>query len=160
MFAILGDLSGASVLDLCAGSGALGFEALSRGAVSVVAVDRAAASVAQIRDNARSLGVDEQVRTRRMDASAALTRLGRAGDRFDLVLIDPPYADGLGAALLASPELKAVLARAAQVVVESDRRHPLGDVADLEREDERRYGDTVVTFHRAGATTRAIASED
>ncbi len=160
LFAILGDLAEASVLDVCAGSGALCFEALSRGAASVVAIDRAAAPVAQIRANAESLGVADRIRTLRMDASAAVKKLGRGGERFDLLLLDPPYAAGLSEVLLENALAAGILAAGAQVVVESDRRHPLGDVADLEREDERRYGDTVVTFHRAGARTRAIASED
>ena len=160
VFAILGDLSEAAVLDLCAGSGALGFEALSRGAASLVAVDRAAAAIGQIRANARTLGVEERVRTLRADALAALTRLGREEARFDLVLLDPPYAAGLYETLLARAAQSAILGQGCQLVVESDRRHPVGRVAALEREDERRYGDTLITFYRAGATTPAAAQED
>ncbi len=160
LFAILGELTGLAVLDVCAGSGALGFEALSRGAVSVVAIDRGAVPIAQIRSNAKSLGVAERIRTLRMDASAAIVKLGRAGERFDLVLLDPPYGAGFSETVLENAAEAGILAAGAQVVVESDRRHPLGDVAELQREDERRYGDTLVTFFRAGATPRTIAAED
>ncbi len=153
VFAILGDLSGQAVLDLCAGSGALGFEALSRGADSLVSVDQASASIDRIRENARSLGVAPGVRTLRMNALTALARLGRARDCFDLVLIDPPYADDLAAGLAEGVVLAGILDSAGQVVVESDRRHPLGDVPGLQKHDERRYGDTLVTFYRAKAHT-------
>ena len=142
------------------GSGALGFEALSRGADSLVSVDRAAAAIAQVRANARTLGVEERVRTLRADASAALGRLGREGARFGLVLFDPPYAAGLHQTLLAKTVQAGILAERCQVVVESDRRHAVGRVAGLEAEDERRYGDTLVTFYRAAATATAIAQED
>lgn len=89
-------LTDTHVLDLCAGTGALGLEALSRGARSVVAVDRAPQAIAAIRKNAAALGLDELVCCVRGDVAslnrAQLSR-GAAGGCFDLVLIDPPYAD-------------------------------------------------------------------
>jgi 16S rRNA (guanine966-N2)-methyltransferase len=158
LFARLGDLAGKCVLDLFAGSGALGFEALSRGAANVVFADRSPAVLATLRDNAERLGVQDAVDLRRGDAGAVLRRLA-GGRPFDLVFLDPPYAsDRLAAALSALVEL-ALLAPGALVVAESDRRHPPGPVEGLAAIDERRYGDTLITWFvprgPAAATDRA-----
>ena len=125
---------------------------------SALAVDRVGAAVRRIRDDANALGLSGRVRTVRADVLAALGRLGREGLRFDLVLVDPPYASGLAPLVLAELVRAAVLAPGAQVVVESDRRHPLPEVVGLDLEDERRYGDTIVTFHRAGDTSPPSSS--
>jgi 16S rRNA (guanine966-N2)-methyltransferase len=144
LFSALGDVSGAVVLDLFAGSGALAIEALSRGAQRAVLVERDRRAAAVIRRNLDelALGPDEaQVRVR--DALRALRDARAAAETYDLVLIDPPYrlAAGLGPAL--AEALPAVLAPAGRVVTESDRRAPL-EVAGLEAVFERRYGDTLV----------------
>ena len=142
LFAMLGDVAGARVLDLFAGSGALGIEALSRGAGQAVFVDRDARAVAAIRRNLESVGAEGEVR--RQDALRFLaTRPGK----FDLVLIDPPYDS---AARLAGPlaeRLPAVLARNAVVVTESDKRMPLELPLPLAR--ERAYRDVRIAIHRA-----------
>lgn len=144
-FARLGDLAGAAVLDLYAGSGVLGVEAISRGAASVVFVERAPGSLSVLRANVELLGLGPVARIERGDAPRTVRRLGRSGQRFDLVLLDPPYAgDELGRALEALVA-SGVLARGAMVVVESGRRHPVPEVAGLAPLDERRYGDTVIT---------------
>jgi 16S rRNA (guanine(966)-N(2))-methyltransferase RsmD len=143
LFSILGPLEGARVLDLFAGSGALGLEALSRGAASAVFVDRSVAATRAVQANLRALGATAEVR--RQDAESYL-RKAREGDRsYDLVLLDPPYrdADRLGSRLTAA--LAPVLAHGARVVSESDRRSPLA--LDLPLDDERRYGDTLIRFH-------------
>jgi 16S rRNA (guanine966-N2)-methyltransferase len=143
LFAILGDLDGARVLDLFAGSGALGLEALSRGASSATFVDSAQAAVAAIRANAQALGAPADVR--RQDARAFLGNAPRARATYDLVFLDPPYrqAGRLGPEL--SVLLVPVLAPGARVVSESDRRAPLD--LDLPRTDERRYADTLIRIH-------------
>ncbi len=144
-FTRLGDLAGAAVLDLYAGSGVLGVEAISRGAASVVFVERAPGSLSVLRANVELLGLGPVARIERGDAPRTVRRLGRNGQRFDLVLLDPPYAgDELGRALEALVA-SGVLARGAMVVVESGRRHPVPEVAGLAPLDERRYGDTVIT---------------
>ena len=144
-FTRLGDLAGAAVLDLYAGSGVLGVEAISRGAASVVFVERAPGSLSVLRANVELLGLGPVARIERGDAPRTVRRLGRSGQRFDLVLLDPPYAgDELGRALEALVA-SGVLARGAMVVVESGRRHPVPEVAGLAPLDERRYGDTVIT---------------
>lgn len=144
LFSVLGpSVQGARVLDLFAGSGALGIEALSRGAASAVFVDRAPRAVAAVRANLAALGIEADVR--RMEARAWLRTASSRGDAYDLVFLDPPYrrAGELGREL--SDALTAVLAPGARVVTESDRREPLA--LDLPLLDERRYGDTVIRIH-------------
>ncbi len=157
LFARLGDLTGQHVLDLYAGSGALGFEALSRGAAQVTFVDRARAALDVIRENAQALGVEALVTLRREDADLCPERLS-GGRRFDLVLMDPPYAHGTLAAVLARLAGSGLLAPAGRVVVESDRRHAPGPVEGLAAIDERRYGDTLITWYvPAGEKPRPAA---
>jgi 16S rRNA (guanine966-N2)-methyltransferase len=144
LFSILGPrVEGARVLDLYAGSGALGIEALSRGAASAVFVDHSARAIAAIRANLDALGIDAVVR--RIEARAALRPSPATPDPYDLVFLDPPYrrAAELGREL--SEALPAVLAAGARVVSESDRRAPRALAFALT--DERRYGDTIIRIH-------------
>jgi 16S rRNA (guanine966-N2)-methyltransferase len=145
LFARLGELDGARVLDLYAGTGTLGIEAISRGAREVVFIDHAPRSLAVLRANLSALGVTPNARIVPGDAVRAVQRLGREGVPFDLVLLDPPYAAGEVGRALAAVVAARVLAPTALVVVESGRRHPVPDVTGLARLDERRYGDTVIT---------------
>ena len=150
LFARLLDLDGVCALDLYAGTGALGIEALSRGAAHVVFVERSHASVNALRRNLRTLELDECTRVVRGEVSGALRRLAGEGLCFDLVLADPPYedtaiADALG--LLVSGHL---LAPDAVVVVERSRRHPLPSIAGLVSRESRRYGDTELEWLGAG----------
>jgi 16S rRNA (guanine966-N2)-methyltransferase len=145
LFARLGDLENAAVLDLFAGSGVLGFEALSRGAASLVCVERARATAAVLKQNIDDLGLAESARVLREDAVTAVRRLGRAGQRFDLVLLDPPYASDQAAGALAALVEAALLAPGAVVVLERGRSHPVPAVPGLKLLDERRYGDTVIS---------------
>jgi 16S rRNA (guanine966-N2)-methyltransferase len=145
LFARLGSLAGKRVLDLFAGSGALGFEALSRGAAHVVFADRSSAALTTLRKSAERLGVEEAVELRRGEARAVLRRL--AGSRvFDLVFLDPPYASGTLDGALRGLVEGALLAPDALVVAETDRRHLPAPVAGLAAVDERRYGDTMITW--------------
>jgi 16S rRNA (guanine(966)-N(2))-methyltransferase RsmD len=144
LFSVLGaSVQGARVLDLFAGSGALGIEALSRGAASAVFVDRAPRAIAAVRANLAALAIDADVR--RIEARAWLRTASTRSEAYDLVFLDPPYrrAAELGREL--SEGLAAVLAPGARVVSESDRRDPLE--LDLPLADERRYGDTVIRIH-------------
>ncbi len=147
LFAMLGELDGASVLDLFAGSGALGIEAISRGAASAVFVERDARAATVLHANLAALGIGEQAaQVRRGDALAALQSARADEETYDLVFIDPPYshAHDWGPELTAS--LPSLLRPEARVVVESDRRAPLELRLDVER--QRRYGDTLITIHR------------
>jgi pantetheine-phosphate adenylyltransferase len=149
LFARLGDLAGANVLDLYAGSGALGIEALSRGAAALVCVERSPAAAAVLCDNLETLGVASRARLIRADVRAALRGLAAEPLRFDLVLVDPPYAEIESTRrTLRALATSGILAPRATVVVEASRRAP-PPAADagldgLVAVDERRYGDTVL----------------
>ena len=125
----------ARVLDLFAGSGALGFEALSRGAMAVDFVDNHMASLAAIRDNAATLKVEDRVTIHRMDAVRFAERLQPA--QYDLAFADPPYATE-DAAQLVSLFRATPFARAFSVEHAAD--------VSLSGDDTRRYGDTAITF--------------
>jgi 16S rRNA (guanine966-N2)-methyltransferase len=142
VFSILGPIEGATVLDLFAGSGALAFEALSRGAAHATLVERAPAAIKAIEANVQALCAD--VDLRRRDVRAFVRDASAAGGPYDLVFLDPPYRDaaGLGPQL----DLTPLLAPGARVVSESDRREPLA-LPGLAVADERRYGDTLIRIH-------------
>jgi 16S rRNA (guanine(966)-N(2))-methyltransferase RsmD len=145
LFATLGDVSEAAVLDLYAGSGALGIEALSRGASSAVFVEKAPSSVSVLRKNLEALEIEERGRVLRKDALRAIRQLAREGARFDLVLADPPYAEAALEPLLREIAEAAILQPGATLVIERGRRHPVAAVPGLTLVEHREYGDTVVT---------------
>ncbi len=90
------NLSGARVMDVFAGSGALGFEALSRGAAFCLFVETDDGARGAIRDNIETFGLFGSTRVHRRDATQLGIRPGSAGEAFDLVFLDPPYHKGLG----------------------------------------------------------------
>jgi 16S rRNA (guanine966-N2)-methyltransferase len=140
LFSMLGDLSGVRVLDLYAGSGALGIEALSRGAASAVFVERDARAAATIKRNLDALGAEGEVR--RQDA---LRFLASGEGPFDLVFCDPPYDLPASPAAALAERLPAVTSEDARIVTESDKRRPLELPLPILR--ERTYGDTRVVIH-------------
>ncbi len=140
LFSILGDVGGARVLDLYAGSGALGIEALSRGAVSAVFVERDARAVAAIERNLVAVGVGAPVA--RQDV---IRFLARAEGPYDLVFCDPPYDSASGLAGPLAERLPALTADHARIVTESDKRNPLELPFPLIV--ERVYGDTRIAIH-------------
>lgn len=143
LFSVLADVSEERVLDLFAGSGALGIEALSRGAASATFVDSSAAALAAVRANLATLRLAADVHA--VTARRFLATAREGGRLYDLVFIDPPYrqARALGPDL--SAVLPPVLSGQARVVVESDRRAPLD--LQLPLSFERRYGDTLIRIH-------------
>ncbi len=136
-----GGVEGARVLDLFAGTGALGLEALSRGAVHVTAVDDGAKARALIRENVEKLRAMGEVKLYRRDA----TRLGEnRGAAFDLVFLDPPYGKGLGQKALASAAEGGWIAPEALVVWEESA--PMEPPEGFELIEHRAYGDTHITL--------------
>jgi 16S rRNA (guanine966-N2)-methyltransferase len=143
LFSILGEVDGLRVLDLFAGSGALGIEALSRGAAEVTLVDSSAAAAEAIRRNLSALGIDGSLH--RQSATSFLKHALQAGRQYDLVFLDPPYGHAARLGRSLGTALAPVLAPGARVIAESDRRAPLQ--LDLTLLDERRYGDTLIRIY-------------
>ncbi len=136
------------VLDLFAGSGGLGIEALSRGATHATFVDSGKQAIAAVRGNLTELGVADRATVVAGDAVVFAKRpLAEGIEPWRLVLIDPPYASDLATrAALALPHES--LAKGAVIVIEHDRRNaPPDALGSLIRTDERRYGDTHISFY-------------
>jgi len=150
IFSMLASLGGRRerVLDLYSGSGALGIEALSRGAVGVDFVDREPKCRAVIKENLRNAGFAEQAHVYGGNVRRALSRLD---EEYDLVLIDPPYADtSIGETITKLADSR-LLHPEAVVVVTHSPRLPLQDgYGSLRMFKERRHGDSVVAFYRKG----------
>lgn len=148
---------GVTVLDLFAGSGNLGIEALSRGAAAAVFVEQDARAAGAVRANLETVGVSGEVLV--MPVTRAIAGLRARGRRFGGVFLDPPYHRGLVAPTLAALAEAALVEEGGWVVVEHGRdEEPAARVGSLVRRDTRRYGDTrVTTFTAANAEEGADA---
>jgi 16S rRNA (guanine966-N2)-methyltransferase len=151
LFNILGPPPG-PVLDLYAGSGALGLEALSRGATSAVFVERDGVALSALRRNVREAGAEDRATVIGADVRGALRKLSHGSQQFSWVFLDPPYikeTDGVLAELSGGDMLTAC----AVVIVEHDRRHPSpASVGCLFLTDRRQYGDTELSFYRCSGS--------
>jgi 16S rRNA (guanine966-N2)-methyltransferase len=137
-------VTGARVLDLFAGTGALGLEALSRGAAEVTFIDDGAKALALVKANIGKMRAEGESRVLRQDAR----KLGpNAGAGFGLVFLDPPYGKGLGEVVLAAARQGGWLAPGAMVVWEEGVAPALPEGFALA--DQRKYGDTIVTLLKA-----------
>lgn len=145
-------LSGARFLDVFAGAGGVGLEALSRGAARAVFVERDAEAVKALQRNVAALGVRAAARVLPLDAGRALNRLALEGERFELVFLDPPYEAGLGEATLLRLGTAAVTTPEAIVIAQHFSKHaPHERIGALTAFRTRRFGETTLTFFRAGA---------
>ncbi len=148
LFNIIGirPLEGAAVLDLYAGTGNLGIEALSRGAAKACFVERDRESLKLLRENLYSCMLCDRARIIPMDAGKAIGILEEEGESFDVIFLDPPYGRGLAAKTLEILGGSAVAARAI-IVAEHAYSDRLKDrYGDLVMTDSRRYGDTSLSF--------------
>jgi 16S rRNA (guanine966-N2)-methyltransferase len=131
------------VLDLFAASGALGIEALSRGAAHAVFVEQSRAAVRVLRRNLDDLGLRDESEVLPQDALRALRALAVRGDRFGLVLADPPWGRDWPARLAGSPELVEILEPRACLILERSKRDTHAGIAGLGPAATRTYGETV-----------------
>jgi len=148
VFSILGDrVPGAHVLDLFCGSGAIGLEALSRGAAGAVFCDADKRCIARIRETLRAFGQpDTGCRLMACDFRSALSRLKADGGSFDIIYIDPPYKGGCYNEALEG--LREIADSRAVILAEHDRRDRMPDEAGgFQKTGERLYGDTVISFY-------------
>lgn len=143
-------LDGMRVMDLYAGSGALGFEALSRGAAFALFVETDEEARGAIRENADAFHVMGRTRVHRRSAIDLGPRPGSDGEAFDLAFLDPPYRKGLGEQTLARLLEGGWLKPGALVVFERGADEPEIDTPGYERLDARNYGAARVLFLRAG----------
>jgi 16S rRNA (guanine966-N2)-methyltransferase len=142
------DLAGARVLDLYAGSGSLGLEALSRGAKHVTFVDSSRAAAAAIAKNLGVFGFADAARMLTADVMRALAGLGVAREQFDLVFVDAPYANDLSVAVLAAlVEMELVVPRGWAVVRQAGRAPALAP-AGFDRVNEATLGDHRIALYR------------
>ncbi len=136
------------VVDLFAGSGALGFEALSRGAAFCLFVETDEAARGAIRENIDAMGLFGRTRLHRRDATSLGVRPGADGPAFDLAFLDPPYAKGLGEIALAKLAEGGWLAPDALIVFERGSDEAEFEVAGFQKLDARDYGAARVHFLR------------
>lgn len=154
-------LEGAVVLDLFAGSGAMGFEALSRGAARVVFVEAEPRPIDAIRENAASFGVDrDSMNILFMTALNAIRRLSAGPERFDVVFVDPPYESGLYEETMLELQMSGIVVSGGTVAVEHARRFNVDPVyGPLLMKKDRRYGDTCVAYYINTSQVRSDESK-
>ena len=146
LFSILGSrVADARVLDLFAGSGALGFESLSRGAAHVTFVEKHRPTAELLRVAARTLGVAEHVE---VIAAPAERAVGALDGRYDVVFADPPYAQAFPAAALDTLRLRRAIDAATTVVYEHSSHQPAPADPALQVERSERYGEVTLEFMR------------
>jgi 16S rRNA (guanine966-N2)-methyltransferase len=150
IFGILGErVLDAQVLDLFAGTGALGIEALSRGAKTAVFVEDHPESLKVLRRNLESLELQGRTRVMPVGVPSALKKLAAQAAVFHLAFLDPPYGFDKAAAALEALAKAEIMAPTAWIVAEHSRRDQLPETAgNLVRRELRRYGDTQVAFYQ------------
>jgi len=142
-------VEGSSFLDLYAGSGAVAIEALSRGARRAVLVDHDPACLRLAENNLRAAGLSREAEVRCLDVGEALLAMGRKGEKFDLVFLDPPYQEELVDKTLNMIQLAGVVTGGGMVLAEHGRRETVpGQVDTLQRLRQYRYGDTMLSLYR------------
>jgi len=150
IFNILGDISAKNILDLFAGSGAFGIEALSRGASRATFVDNNSRCTETIKANIESLRIEDyQYDIIRSNALSVFPRLVKEEERFDIVFLDPPYYKDIARKCLINIDSYDILSPNALVVIEHFKKDSLeSDLGTLFLEKQRVYGDTVITMFR------------
>jgi 16S rRNA (guanine(966)-N(2))-methyltransferase RsmD len=138
-----------NVLDLFAGTGAMGIEALSKGAETVTFVDNDPKAVKIIKRNLDSCGFAERAVIIAKDVQSALKLLSKKGEKFNLIIIDPPYNSSLTGTALNHIDDNGFLNTDGIIVAESSKRIIWdGELKGIELFDRRKYGDTVVSFYK------------
>ena len=146
------EIAQSRVLDLFAGSGSLGLEALSRGAAEAVFVDSSRAATAAIARNLRQFGLEAHARVMLLDVRRALADLAKCSERFDLVFVDPPFAQDSSGEVLAKLTRLDLINLHGIVIVRQFRRALDLAVAELERVNLATLGDhRIALYRRAGA---------
>jgi 16S rRNA (guanine966-N2)-methyltransferase len=157
LFNILGDdIEGKAVLDLFAGTGNLGIEALSRGAKRAVFVEKGRQALRLIQRNLSQCGMEGRSEIVPKDVLRAIGILSRRGELFDIILMDPPYEKGLIQRTLLKLESERIYHGDSTLVIEHDRREPVPqNIEGWELVRQRRIGDTVISFLKNRLSTKS-----
>lgn len=146
VFNILFDCEGLQVLDLFAGTGAMGIEALSRGAAHAVFVDNSREAIKLIRKNIELCGFESQAEIIPMTCGKAINILSKRQKSFDLIFVDPPYLRRFIAKTLAKLALGPLCHDQTRIVIEHHPFEPIPQMERLSLTDQRKYGQTLVSF--------------
>jgi 16S rRNA (guanine966-N2)-methyltransferase len=153
LFNILHPLDGKTFLDLFAGTGNVGIEALSRGASQVAFIEKNKDLARMIKDLAKKLGFEENARVISMDVKKGLLQLSTPNDKFDYVFIDPPYQKDLIADTIEGIDQAGLLTEDSLIVVQHSKREPVHlPYEGYSLEDQRTYGDSMLTFIKIKTT--------
>jgi 16S rRNA (guanine966-N2)-methyltransferase len=139
------------VLDLFAGTGSLGIEALSRGAPEAVFVEQGKGALTVLRGNLKALGLQSRAWVLSLAVKRGIAVLGERGEAFDLIFMDPPYGKGLVAKTLEEIVQRGILTATGVVVTEHSPREEILPPLGLAPSQQRRYGDTALSFFQEGS---------
>ncbi|MDA8236100.1 MAG: 16S rRNA (guanine(966)-N(2))-methyltransferase RsmD [Clostridia bacterium] len=162
LFNVLGGkVENARFLDLFAGSGNVGIEALSRGAIEVFFVENNLKALKVIKENLELTGFQRQSQIISNDVIKALDALGRQQAQFDLVFVDPPYLKGYEQGVLDKINHYRLLAEGGILVIESSKRDQLPDeVGEIEHYRSQHYGDTCLSYYQIKSSNEITEGED
>lgn len=147
---LAGNFSGFRVLDVFAGTGNLGIEALSRGAAEAVFIDENREAVLLVKKNLELAGFADRGKVLPKEALAALKSLEKTDGPFSLVFLDPPYSKGLSGQVLEFLASSALIDENSVIVVETASKEELPEtISSLRQFDRRVYGDTAIVFFHA-----------
>jgi 16S rRNA (guanine(966)-N(2))-methyltransferase RsmD len=153
-------VSGCRWLDLCAGAGTMGAEALARGAASALGIELGARAARLAAENWEKIAPGCGS-IWKLDVLVGLERLARAGEHFDLIYFDPPYRAGLYEKVLQTVDQRMILSEHGEMAAEHDRRDSLPErVGTLVRVDSRTYSDTTVSYYRRAVPEAQSAADD
>jgi 16S rRNA (guanine966-N2)-methyltransferase len=151
VFNILFDVRDTSVLDLFAGTGSMGIEALSRGASHATFVDDFISAIVLIKKNLERCGFKDHAAVIKSPVRAAIRRLSKLGKKFDIVFVDPPYLKNLVRPSLEALSQSPIVGPGSIIIVEHHPKEEVGEMEGLEITDSRRYGQTSITFLKPAA---------
>jgi 16S rRNA (guanine(966)-N(2))-methyltransferase RsmD len=146
VFSILFKVDAQTVLDLFAGSGSVGIEALSRGAAHATFVENDSAALRAITSNIISCGFEDRSTIMKQDVTRALNKLDKKKASFDLIFVDPPYSKGLVNKTLVKLGSSNLAHEGSRIIVEHHPKEPINDIPGLVLTDSRKYGQTLISF--------------
>jgi 16S rRNA (guanine(966)-N(2))-methyltransferase RsmD len=136
------------ILDLFSGTGNIALEAISRGAKKAIMIEKDQEALKVIIENVNSLGFESKCRAYKNEVSRAVDILGRKGERFDIIFMDPPYSEQLCTEVIKSIEKNKILAENGLIICEHHLREKLDqEICEYKKVDEKSYGKKTLTFY-------------